>query len=28
VEYQQQDEKGGKAGSNDFGWNIAENTKV
>jgi type VI secretion system secreted protein Hcp len=27
VEYQQQDEKGGKAGSNDFGWNIAENVK-
>lgn len=28
VEYQQQDEKGGKAGSNDFGWNIAENAKA
>jgi type VI secretion system secreted protein Hcp len=28
VEYAQQDDKGGKAGSNDFGWNIAENAKV
>jgi type VI secretion system secreted protein Hcp len=28
VEYAQQDEKGGKAGSNDYGWNIAQNTKV
>jgi type VI secretion system secreted protein Hcp len=27
VEYAQQDAKGGKAGSNDFGWNIAENAK-
>jgi type VI secretion system secreted protein Hcp len=25
VEYVPQDAKGGKAGSNDFGWNIAEN---
>ncbi len=28
VEYAQQDEKGAKKGSNDFGWNISENTKV
>lgn len=28
VEYTQQAEKGGKAGSSDFGWNIAENSKV
>ena len=28
VEYAQQAEKGGKAGSNDYGWNIAQNTKV
>jgi type VI secretion system secreted protein Hcp len=27
VEYQQQGGTGGKAGSNDFDWNIAENTK-
>ncbi|MGH8260104.1 MAG: Hcp family type VI secretion system effector [Steroidobacteraceae bacterium] len=27
VEYAQQDEKGGKSGTNDFTWNIAENTK-
>lgn len=28
VEYAQQDEKGGKSGTNDFGWSIAEQTKV
>ena len=28
VEYAQQAEAGGKAGSNDFGWNIAENAKT
>lgn len=27
VEYAQQDEKGGKVGSNDYGWNIAQNAK-
>jgi len=26
VEYNQQGEKGGKGGSSDFGWNIAENS--
>jgi type VI secretion system secreted protein Hcp len=28
VEYAQQDEKGGKSGTNDFGWDIAQNTKI
>ncbi|HEV7137955.1 MAG TPA: type VI secretion system tube protein Hcp [Steroidobacteraceae bacterium] len=28
VEYAQQAEKGGKAGSNDFGWDIAQNAKT
>ena len=28
VEYAQQDEKGGKSGSNDFGWNIQQNAKA
>lgn len=28
LEYAAQDDKGGKSGTNDFGWNIAENTKV
>jgi type VI secretion system secreted protein Hcp len=27
IEYQQQDEKGGKAGSSDAAWNISENKK-
>jgi type VI secretion system secreted protein Hcp len=27
VEYAQQDAKGGKAGSNDYSWNIAQNAK-
>jgi hypothetical protein len=25
VEYAQQDDKGGKVGSNDYSWNIAQN---
>jgi type VI secretion system secreted protein Hcp len=28
IEYAQQGEKGGKGGSSDFGWNIAENHKL
>lgn len=28
VEYAQQTEKGGKSGTNDFGWNITENAKT
>jgi type VI secretion system secreted protein Hcp len=27
LEYAQQDDKGGKVGSNDFGWNIQQNAK-
>jgi type VI secretion system secreted protein Hcp len=28
IEYAQQDDTGSKSGTNDFGWNITENTKV